>query len=67
MITELHKGMKNWLLEGRIMFKSPLTKYIRKYDKSEGEYFKILIMDINQDITTGLFYDKCFLKFFDVV
>jgi len=47
MITELHKGMKNWLLEGRIMFKSPLTKYIRKYDKSEGEYFKILIMDIN--------------------
>ncbi|CAD8151656.1 unnamed protein product [Paramecium pentaurelia] len=58
---------KSWVLEGRIIDKSDMLEFKKKNSNINSQYFKIMIMDREQGIITGLFYDKSNIKMFNLL
>ncbi|CAK67601.1 unnamed protein product (macronuclear) [Paramecium tetraurelia] len=58
---------KSWVLEGRIVDKSDMLEFKKKNSNVLSQYFKIIILDREQGIIPGLFYDKSNLKMFPIL
>ncbi|CAD8055048.1 unnamed protein product [Paramecium sonneborni] len=65
-ISSMYPSMKKWVLEGRVIFKSQQQDYRCKKSGTLKNYFRIIILDCEQEIITGLFYEAC-NKFFTLL
>ncbi|CAK56132.1 unnamed protein product (macronuclear) [Paramecium tetraurelia] len=66
-ISVMYPNMKKWVLEGRIILKSEQLDFRCKKTDMISRYFKIIILDCEQEIIVGLFYEKALSKFFSVL
>ncbi|CAD8057969.1 unnamed protein product [Paramecium sonneborni] len=65
-ISSMYPNMKKWVLEGRIIFKSQQLDFRCKRSETIKKYFKIIILDCEQEIITGLFFEAI-NKFFSLL
>ncbi|CAD8149956.1 unnamed protein product [Paramecium pentaurelia] len=66
-ISAMYPSMKKWVLEGRVIFKSEQMDFRCKKTETISRYFRILILDCEQELIVGLFYEKALSKFFPVL